>query len=246
MNPEAKRPKIAYLSAWDTRDMPTWSGIPLFMGQALQKHCGEVHYIRPIKTYREYGLKIFNKVSQLVLKKAFYHWHSLFVAKKYAGIAGQQIAALAPDVIFAPTASAEIAFLETDIPIIYTSDGPLGAMLEYYDGYSNLVKVSLRQGNVIETRAIEKASILTFPSQWAAEAAVNYHHTDKNKFHIIPFGAKLEEIPARQIVLRRKKSPHCRLLFPGVGSAGKKRRRYSFRNAAGIGKTRDKSRAHCL
>jgi len=40
------------------------------------------------------------------------------------------------DLLFAPAASSEIAYLETKIPIIYLSDTTFALMVDYYEGFS--------------------------------------------------------------------------------------------------------------
>lgn len=186
------------------------------MGEALQKHCGDVHYIGPIKTLRELSAKVFNRLTLFLLGKRFGYMQSFFVAKKYAEIARSKITELQPDIIFAPAAAAELAFWETDIPIIYSSDTTFSLVTNYYPDFSNFLKISLHEGNSVEKLALEKANLVLLPSEWAAKSAIQDYQVDPAKVHVIPYGANLEEIPEREIILRRKKSDLCRLLLLGV------------------------------
>lgn len=186
------------------------------MAQALQKHCGDVSYVGPLRSKLQIVGKLCNKASNLLLKQKYNHGQSILLARQYAKIVSRKIFEKSFDLIFAPAASAEISFLNTGIPIVYSSDTTFALMSSYYPEFSKLVKRSIWEGNVIEELAIKKARLLLYPTQWAAQSAIKDYHADKAKVHIVPFGANLDEIPAREIILKKKKSDRCRLLFLGV------------------------------
>ena len=71
------------------------------------------------------------------------------------------MAYLQVDFIFSPAASAEIAYLKTDIPIVYSSDITFALILNYYHNYSNFNLASRKYGELIEHRAISKAAMKT-------------------------------------------------------------------------------------
>jgi glycosyltransferase involved in cell wall biosynthesis len=216
MNAEYKHIKIAFLTSDDPKDRRVWSGTYYFMAKALEKHCGEVRYLGPVKPpFRIFG-KVSNKLSQLLLQKRYDYMHSVFLAKSYAKIFGTKLSAGSFDLIFAPAASTEIAFLDTRIPIVYLSDTTFALMHGYYPQFSNLWHLSIKNGNDIEKRAIKKASLILYPSSWAAESAVKDYQADEQRIHVIPFGANLEEIPPKELILHKKKSDCLGLLFLGV------------------------------
>lgn len=218
MNDEEKRLKIAYLTLRDAQDRRTWSGAYYYMAQALQKHCGEVTYIGPLDASKQMLVgKIINKSSQLLLKKNFVYVHSLLVAKKYAKIASQRLTGQHFDVIVAPAGAQTTAFLETTIPIVLVDDAPYALLYNYYPLYSNLLKRSVYEMDTLESLAIKRASLLLYASAWAAQSAVEDYHADRQKVHVIPFGANFDDIPSKAKVLQKEKSDRCRLLFVGVG-----------------------------
>jgi glycosyltransferase involved in cell wall biosynthesis len=55
-----------------------------------------------------------------------------------------------------------------------------------------------------------------YSSAWAARSAIEDYGADPAKIHVVPFGANIDEPPAREVVLARKQSEQCRLLFLGV------------------------------
>jgi glycosyltransferase involved in cell wall biosynthesis len=217
MNDQGRRPKIALLTAFDSRDRRTWSGTNYHIAQALQKHCGEVSFIGPIPHRKEELVgRAIHKLTRTLLKKNFRYYCSFFFAKRYANVAAQRLAAGSFDVIVAPAGSTEVAFLETNIPIVLVEDSTYHNLLNYYPQFSNLLKRSLYEINAIQDLAIKKASLLIYSSAWAARSAFEDYHADTQKIHIIPFGANLESPPPQELIQQRKKTGQCRLLFIGV------------------------------
>jgi len=217
MNDETEHIKIAFLTAFDLQEIRSWSwaGTLYHMTQALEKHCGEVSYIGPIHCWEQLAAKIIRKGSRLLLKKNFASYHNFLVAKKYAKVAAQRLAERSFDVIIAPAGEPEIAFLETDIPIVLVEDATYGLLLNYHQDYSNLLKRSIYELHSIESLAIKRASVIVSSSAWAAQSAIKDYHADERKVHVVPFGASFETPPPKEIAQARKKSGRCRLLFVG-------------------------------
>ncbi|GBF79933.1 glycosyl transferase [Aphanothece sacrum FPU1] len=111
------------------------------------------------------------------------------------------------DVIFAPVASKELPFLETDLPIIYLSDTTPRLILQTYGK-----KILLDEE---EKQQIVRASKIVYSSKWAANSAINDYEADPNKIEIVPFGANIEQVPEIDKILTKCQSSACRLLFIG-------------------------------
>lgn len=216
MHDENRRLKIAYLSTEDPHSKRSWSGTTYYMAQALQTHCGDVHYLGPIHSIEKRLVYQLGRSIHLLFKKHVVHERLLFVARKHAKVAANRLAGQAFDVIFAPIGAGEMAFLETDIPIVLAEDATFAAMHNYYPSCSNLLSWSEREGYLVQDLAYKKAQVLLYPSQWAADSAVRDCGVNERKVHIVPFGANLDDIPPRDTVLARKKSDRCRLLLVGV------------------------------
>ena len=211
--------KIAILSGYDpqnTRSGSSWPNTITFIAQVLQRHCGEVSYIRLSCAKEELIGRILHKGSRFLIKKNFLYGLSFLLAKKYAEVAKQRLKGQSFDIIVAPCGAPAIAFLETDIPIVLVEDATFAVLHDYYPAFSNLLERSIREANIIMDLAIKKASLLVYPSAWAAQSAIEDYHADKQKVHFRPFGANFETIPPREIVEERKKSDCCKLLFVGA------------------------------
>jgi glycosyltransferase involved in cell wall biosynthesis len=122
------------------------------------------------------------------------------------------------DAIVATTSAIATAYLNTDIPIVYISDTTFALMEDYYPGFSDLTEASHREGNEIEARAILGASVLAYPSQWAARSAVDDYGADEDRVRIVALGANLDFVPNSDRVLRRRegRGSDCTLLFVGM------------------------------
>ena len=217
VNTEQQRLKIALLTSLDPKDRRSWSGTIYHVAQALQKHCGDVTPIGPIDCAKQKLIgKIRNRVSEIFLKKKVMFTHGSLIAKHCAKVATQRLSQQKFDVIVAPTGETEIAFLNTDLPIVLVTDSTYRIMRDYYPAFSNILNSSFRELEMVESRAIQASNLLLYASEWAARSAIADYHADKEKVHVIPFGANLECTPPAKILQERKRSDSCRLLFIGV------------------------------
>ena len=212
--------KIAYLTVQHDPHIRgtwrSWSGTVYYVAQALQKHCGEVSYFNPVLPCRKQKKieRISIRSSQLLLKKQY--TCDFFLASSYAKAGAQWLAGKSFDVIVVPAGATEIAFLKTDIPIVLVEDATSRQLIGYYPQYSNLLRRSIYEMNVIQDLALKKASAVIYSSALAARSAIEDYGADPAKIHVVPFGANLDGPPPREDVLARKKFEQCRLLFLGV------------------------------
>jgi glycosyltransferase involved in cell wall biosynthesis len=117
------------------------------------------------------------------------------------------------DVIYAPLASALVAYLETDRPIVYLSDATWALIGRYYPEYEGLPEEVAAQRDELERRTIARADRLIYTSHWAAGSAVRDYGADPGKIRVLPFGANLVEAPAFESVVARRPDGVCRLVF---------------------------------
>jgi glycosyltransferase involved in cell wall biosynthesis len=212
-----KRLKIAFITATDARDKINRSGTPYFMAKSLEKHCGDVYYLGPLTTRMEKVTRFFNNLSLKLFKKGYAYEHSILLSFAYARIIRNKLKDESFDVIFAPVASTELSLLTTDVPIIYTADATFSLISDYYpDYFSGQLKISWEEGNYIEQSAILKADLLLYPSKWAANSAINDYGARESIVNVIAYGANIDDYPTKEIILDKKKTDKCQLLFLGV------------------------------
>lgn len=191
------------------------------MATALGRHGCEVSYIGPLRSKWETVEERLNGASAFLWERQYDYTHSIVLAKRYARIVERKLTGGAFDVVFAPSASTAIAYLKISIPIVYLSGTTFRLLNGYYPFFSNLLAVSVRQSDNVERRAIKNASLLLYPSEWAARSAREDYGADGAKVHVLPFGANLEEVPPKEAALKRRRTQQCVLLFLGVDWARK-------------------------
>src|ERR1700730_5392803 len=133
-----KKPlKIAFLTPLALVDKRnSWRIANQHIIQALQKQCGEVFQVGPILLRKEVlAGKILNKASQILLKKRFLYYDSSYISKRYARKVAQILSKLSVDVIIASSCATEIAFLETNIPIVLLEGATFAQLQNYYPQY---------------------------------------------------------------------------------------------------------------
>jgi glycosyltransferase involved in cell wall biosynthesis len=215
---DKKTLSIAFVTQFNPQDIRTWSWAGTFahMARALQQYSGEVSWISPAPCKEQVIARCIHRGARLLLHRRYAYHNCLLVAKRHARMIAAQLHEHPFDLIVAPVAATEIAFLETDIPIILVEDATYGLLIDYNAEYAHLLEHSKRELHLIEQRALQKASAVLSSSSWAAQSAIEDYQTDPNKVHVVPFGANFETPPDASLIRQRQRSGHCRLLFVGA------------------------------
>jgi glycosyltransferase involved in cell wall biosynthesis len=211
--------RIGFLTRLNTgREQSSWVIADNYIIEALRKHCGEVVNIDPIPLRGEIlAGKILNKASQVLFKKRFLYYDTEYISKRYARIVAPRLSRQSLDVIISSNCATEMAFLETNIPIVLVEGATFTLLRNYYPQYSNLLDRSVQQGNMLHELALKRTKRILLPSDWAARSVVEDYHIDPQKVCILPYGANIDKPPPlEKIVMIRRKSDRCRLLFVGT------------------------------
>lgn len=212
-----KRLRIAYLSSADPKDLRSWSGIHHSVFTTLENHCGQVSAIGPFVPKWEYFFgRVLSFLSSRIFKKRHDYTHSKRIAKAYGKYFNKKIQEGNYDLVFAVAASSELAHVQTTLPIFYLADATFANVKGYYPFYANLLASSEREGEEIQKLALEKCAHLFFPSEWAANSAINDYGIASDKITIAPLGANMKEVPSFSKRTRSTDDKHVRLLFIGV------------------------------
>jgi glycosyltransferase involved in cell wall biosynthesis len=207
--------KIAYLTSKDPSDKRSSSGVYYFQAAALKRHFPKIDFLGPVDNFL---ITIFRKglhYLQLFRKKKYGTSHSIFISMIYGRIFSKKLRRGNYDIVFAEKASCEIAYIKTGIPIIYSTDATFSRLHNYYPDLSNILKLSVREGNFIEQKAINKASLVICASNWAASSAINDYNKPSDKVHVLPRGANIDRLPDITAITGKRKTDVCRLLFIG-------------------------------
>ncbi|WP_371055976.1 glycosyltransferase family 4 protein [Rhodosalinus sp. K401] len=208
--------KIGLITTQDPNNPRTWSGTNYFISRSLSKHVGSVVPIGPVEPSSLWVKRAENRLRKILKAHNIVPGQSYRVARDNAKIIEQRLKRENLDVLVAPAGSALIAFLESTLPIIYTSDATAELMIDYYPQFLNLSAKSKNEVNELEASSISRADAIIYPSRWAANSALQQYGADERKVHIVPFGANLMIEPEREPVLSAKSKNGLHLLFVGV------------------------------
>ena len=211
--------RVGIITATDPADKRSWSGTYYRMNKALNEEFSTVINLGPVRLgnlsyyMMHLQLKICEKFHRYVFQKRYNKAHSHIRSRYYGRFFDKVIRKHEIDVLFAPSASTEIAHLKTNIPICYFADATVAIILDYYDLYANFSKKSKKISNEIEQRAINKSVTQVFSSQWAFDSA-KQDYGSKNTF-IVKFGANIDEEPKDEDLVKQYDSV-INILFVGV------------------------------
>lgn len=213
------RKRIAYYSINDPMDKRSWSGITYHLGQALQKNIGDVDFLGPVripwlldKTFR--GIQ---KLNRLLFKSEWIPKYSLFKNIYASRVLKNKMKGRQYDLLVAPAAASELAYLNSTLPIVYFGDATYKAYSETYDKeFQNLNSFSKWEGNHLEKLALKKSALVVLTSNWAASSAKKDYDVPAEKIEVILMGANIEAAPDRSVIFNKEDNAILTLLFLGV------------------------------
>ncbi len=209
---------IGFLSSGDTQNKQAWSGSSYYIGKQLEKNCGKVTHLGPVKGDPMFWGKVGNKILQKLTSKHFNFVHNFSLARKFAKFFQPKIDEGKFDVIVGVASSTELSLIETKTPIVCINDITSYLAQEYYPEYSRLTVNSRRVHHKIEQMTLAKSRLLLYSSEWAANSARTQYKLPNTKIECVPFGANIddEDIPMESVIKTKKQGDVCNLLFVGV------------------------------
>ncbi|OGU59225.1 MAG: hypothetical protein A2X64_01660, partial [Ignavibacteria bacterium GWF2_33_9] len=139
-------------------------------------------------------LKIKKGLYQIFFQKSHLRHREPTLLKSLSKKISHQINQSDADIVFA-FGSLSIAYLETDLPVYMLTDATFDNLLDFYQEYKNVTKVTLENAKEIEQLAFEKASHIFFSSDWAAKSAIVNYSVPAEKISVVPLGANLNQVP---------------------------------------------------
>jgi glycosyltransferase involved in cell wall biosynthesis len=214
-----RRPRIAYYTINDPLDKRSWSGLTYFIGQILQKNIGEVHFLGPVRIpwILDKTFRAIQKFTRFVFKTEYIPKYSLLKNVYASLVLKKKMKGRQYDFLFAPAAASELAYLKTNLPIIYFGDATYKLYSETYEKeFKNLNSFSRREGEHLERRALKKSDLIIFSSHWAARSAISDYGVPPGKIEIIQMGANIDNVPEREMIFRKEENKVLTLLFLSV------------------------------
>lgn len=206
-----RKMKIGFISISNPNDRFAWSGTQYKFYENLSK-ISDVIWL-PVKIgfiYNCYSLLY--KIIAKSFGKKYSVMHTRFGA--YCMSSSIDKSRIADCDVLLCFSSPQLFCLHTNKPIIYLTDATFQCLYDYYGPFSNFFKANVKEGNLIERVALNKASHIVYSSNWAKNSAINDYEIAEGKISVIEFGANIDEKDIIKHVNGRKETLH--ILFLGV------------------------------
>src|SRR5665213_116953 len=123
--------RIAFLTAVDPNNRRSWSGTHFYSMRALERHCGTVSAVGPVDLKNRFALRIAARMIRALTGKRYDFARCPWVSRKYGRIFTNRLRMGNYDLVYASSASTEIAFVQTQTPIVYLSDSTFANTMDY-------------------------------------------------------------------------------------------------------------------
>jgi glycosyltransferase involved in cell wall biosynthesis len=207
--------KIGFASRLNPLDKRSWSGTAYYSYQQIKKN-NDVEIFNYKWTWR---VREWLTMQKSLNRKFFKKQTAVEFLRSYAKYFSKQLQKdlekRPVDVLFVSASSQLIAYLETDIPIIYMTDATFQQLQGYYPNFSNLTAYNIKQGIELDKKAFQKTTHCMLASEWNKNSAINDYGIESQKISVVPCGANMDMIPAAT-ELSVEASGQCRLLFLAV------------------------------
>lgn len=209
--------KAAYVTTYDSSDVHAWSGLGYHISACLELGGITVERIGPLAR-RVHPLSRARQLEAKLQRQGYPLDRDPHVTRAYSAEVGRRLRSVTCDVVFSP-GTIPIAHLDNGRPLAFWADATFAAMLQFYPDFRSLSKRAIRVGSDLDARALDRAGVAFYTSEWASRSAVEDHGADPRKVEVVPFGANMPISYGRDEVadiVRRRPSDSCRLLFVGV------------------------------
>lgn len=188
---------VAMVGTFDVGNVRKWSGTPFYMARALEDRLGPVLGLGDMPRWPANLARIRARLLSRIDGGRRLPGQEEGVARVYGRTVARRLAALTrqPDLVFSPAGSVLLSRLETDLPVVYSSDATARVMFDYYPRFTGLTDHAREMADRLERDTITRADLLLYPTRWAADSAIRDYGADPERVHVIFYGANLSEVP---------------------------------------------------
>lgn len=207
---------IAYIYHLDAESPATQSGRPFAILSGLRDSRVRVLSAYPLRHTRLVTRRL-RKIAALATCKQFLSDRHPAMLRDFANEASQKLAGSSYDVVFSPS-TLPLAFFETRKPVTVCADATFAAMVDYYPDYSRLSLGQRAFAENIEHQVLQRASLLVYSSEWAANSAICHYGVAKERVIVLPSGANFGALNTRSDTMRwieQRSFDNLELLFVG-------------------------------
>ena len=212
--------RVAYVTVGKADDVQEWSGLNAAIRNSMIAQGCDVRSIDQLGTGYPLSLRIRKRLHALLFGTTYALERSPYAASRWSQAATSRLAQLERIDAVVSTGTLPVAFLESTAPLAIWADATFHSLRSTYPEYEDYAHASVEEGDLIERAALNRASLICYASQWAADDAASFYGIPDRKLRVVPFGANCEspfsnEAEAAAHVARRDWSV-TRFVFIGV------------------------------
>lgn len=211
--------KIAIASLGNPSKMETWSGIPAHIYSGLEQSGHEVVPIDLSSPKDPWYYKWLRRYYVRTQKKWFLSAVEERVLRKIGRDLDDEVNKSQPDVVLVIHGD-WLAYSTFQQPACIIHDTTFARLVNYYPAFTNLTTRSVKLGNLMYKKALERTDAAVFSAKWASESAIQDYQASPAKIYTVPFGANIREVPDKNSVEKwieeRTLSEACNFLFLGI------------------------------
>ena len=209
--------KIAYISESAPGNKHAWSGTVHYVYQALKKSGHQVFPLGPARPgLTRLYLAALNKLSVWTFGKRIDYRHLVSYTKAFGRIFSKKLKQTEHDLVVVCGSTECGAYLKSTKPVVYVLDRTIGGAINYHTILSGLWDWSKQQSVFTDKKAMLESSFLFFSSNWAAQHAKELYSINPQKIKVLPFGANMDQLPARLDFSPKTTNKHWKLLLVGT------------------------------
>jgi glycosyltransferase involved in cell wall biosynthesis len=207
----------AYAYHLDAGSPAVQSGRPHSILRNFQRLGVDVHELFPLVDVGVWRRGLY-KIGNRLLSRHYLFDRDESLLRSFADQLHAGLRGTTADFIFSPS-TLPLSYLETDLPVTFCADAPFSAMIDYYDSFTRLGRRQIELSQMLEARVLSQAALAVYPTEWAAESAIENYGIARKKVAVIPFGANFGSENRREDVWphveKRAGEKTVRLLFVG-------------------------------
>ncbi len=208
--------------SWRPNDIGLF-GTHYYKAKSINEQGLSIEYIIPKSNLFfifRWMFKVKKHLYKYFLNQVYYSWTEPVVGKSDAAQILQKLSEITPDIVICTDINL-IAYIEWEKPIVLWITNLFTGLIdiEFYDGFTNLCAETVHKLKTIDRMALDKCSLAIFPSEWAAQTAIETFQANPSKIKVIPYGANVEcnrTIDDIKAIVNARTLNKCKLLFLGV------------------------------
>lgn len=184
--------RLAYVTIGKADDVHEWSGLNAAIRASLLQQGCAVDDVDQLGISYPIALRIRKRLYATLLGTTYALERSPVAASRWSGVATERLTKIPRVDAVVSTGTLPVAFLDSAAPIAIWADATFHSLRSTYPDYARYSSASIDEGDLVESAALNRASLICYASEWAANDAASYYGISRRKIRVIPFGANCD------------------------------------------------------